>query len=529
LPSASLTRQQNKLLMIKKSLYLLFTICVIGMGFYSCSSDLQEIQEQTTTDSRLISFDEIKNEVVNSLKQGKTFDWREHDANMTYSAAMHSDSFVSIGYTISPDFDIVQRIHTIDLKDEQWIQARTNVENAVLKYEQDRYSSGITIRDLQPFGYVKDVPQVIVKIQNLKTIEILKNHPNVRFVEPLGFNISDMIAGDRSDSGCSGNPNYGINAADYTTLTPGIKYPWNFGEHNIQQAWDNSNKGDNTKVCIIDSGASFSQDNLGSNFNSGESSGRTVEKYSTKYSGAWWWRTLDSPDDPCGHGTSMAGNAAAPRSNDGNSVGVAYQSNLMSIRAVEDVIISSSNERNGVRDALILAGNSNVKVISMSIGTPFYSSTVADGVFYAYNNQKLMFGAAGTSLPWTSWYPVIFPANMSQVRAVTGVKDTAPLEKCTVCHSGSQVDFVIVMERSYDDDRTSLGLARYSDQPKYVGGSSTATATTAGIATMVWAQNPSASRATIVNVLKNASSFYPSRNSSLGWGAIDALQAVDGI
>ncbi len=515
--------------MLKKTTYLLIALFTVGLLFHSCTSELKDTLPEKEQQG-LISFEQIKSSVEDALRSGTTFNWQNQEANMIYSAAMHSDSFISVGYTISPDFDIVTKIHTIDLQDKEWVDSRILIEKLILESEKSAYPQAINIRDLQPFGAVKDVPQIIVKINNLETVERLKNHPNVRFVEPLGFNISDVVNFERSNSGCSGNPNYGINSADYTTLTPGIKYPWNFGHHNIEEAWGSCNKGDNTKVCIIDTGASFSQDNLGSNFNSGDSYGRTVEKYSTKYSGSWWWKTLDSPDDPCGHGTSMAGNASAPRSNDGNSVGVAYQSNLMSIRAVEDVIISTSNERNGVRDALILAGGtSSVKVISMSIGTPIYSSTVADGVFYAYNNQKLIFGAAGTSLSWTSWYPVIFPANMTQVRAVTGVKNTTSLSKCTTCHQGPEVDFVIVMERASDDDRTSLSLARYSNQPKYVGGSSTATATTAGIATMVWAENPSASRTTVLNVLKNATSLYPSRHSDLGWGTIDALQAVNGL
>ncbi len=500
-------------------------------GLASCTSNLitdnQNIMDSGQKDS--YTFDEIKSAVEETLSQGTVFNWENQDPFMIHSAAMLSDSFISIGYTISPDFDIKNNIHRIDIESTEWTDARLEIESLIVDLENSFYSQTITIRDLQPFGRVETLPQIIVKVQSKETINSLRNHPNVRFVEPLGFSITDLVGSERSDSGCDGEPENNINTNDFTTISPGIKEPWNFAFHNISQAWNNSSKGDNVKLCIIDTGASFSQDNLGSNFNSGDSFGRTVEKYSTKYSGHWWWRTLDSPDDPCGHGTSMAGLAAAPRSNDGNSVGVAYQSNLMTIRAVSDVIISNSNERNGVRDALVLAANSDVKVISMSIGTPIYSSTVADGVFYANNQDKLIFGAAGTSLSWLSWYPVIFPANMSEVRAVTGVRDAANLQKCVTCHDGPEVDFVVVMERANNNSRTSLALARYSDQPRYSGGSSCATATTAGIATMVWAQNTNATRDQILDVLKGASSFYPSRHSDLGWGTIDALQAVNNL
>ena len=117
---------------------------------------------------------------------------------------------------------------------------------------------------------------------------------------------------------------------------------------------------------------------------------------------------------------------------------------------------------------------------------------------------------------------------MSQTVAITGLKDSENNVKCTVCHSGSQVDFTMVMERSSDDDRTSLSLASYSNQPKYTGGSSCATASAAGIAALVWAQNPSQSRSSVMQSLKNSSEFYPSRHDDFGWGRLNALTAVGG-
>ena len=515
--------------MLNNLKFLLITSAVLSIVLFSCTDDIGSLDNSNQDSMGIIPFVEIKAAVETELSEGEIFYWEKQSSQLIFSAAMHSDSFIAIGYSSGPDFIAQRDMHIVNLTNSKWIKAKNTIEELILLYEQKNYSETITMRDLLPYGDVANFPQIIIKITSIELIEELRNHELVRFVEPIGFSITDQVSAERSDSGCDGAPNYSINPADYTTIDPTIKLPWNFVNHNVDQAWTNSSKGDNVKVCIIDTGASFDQDNLGSNFNSGNSSGRTVEKYSTKYSGKWWWKTLDSPDDPCGHGTSMAGGAAAPRSNDGNAVGVAYQSNLMTIRGVEDVIISTSNERNGVRDALFLAGNSDVKIISMSIGTPFYSSTVADGVYFAYNKGKLMFAAAGTSLSWTSWYPVIFPATMSQTRAVTGVKDSPNLVKCATCHSGSQVDFVIIMERQQDNDRHSLSLARYSDQPKYVGGSSIATSNAAGIATMVWGQNVNASRAQVLQALKNASSIYPGRSNNFGWGLIDANIAVGNL
>jgi len=507
--------------MLKK----LSAIAVVALLVTSCAKE----QEPEITSADLVSKEDIKTMVEADLAAGSVFHWTSANDEVIYSAAMHSDSVFSIGYTPDPNFDFENKIHTIDLASPQWSKAWTKVMDVVLSYESKARGKKLTADELMPLGDDKEFPHMMVQLTSLELVKELRSMDEVRFVEPLGFNFEDEAIKSRSGQGCNGSPDYGISTSDYSTESPNTKMPWNYPIHNIDDAWAYS-QGDNIRLAILDTGASNSQDNLGSQFTQGQSGGRDIIKTSTLYSGSWWWRSLDSPHDDCGHGTSMAGIAAAPRGTDGNATGVAYKANLMSINSSQDVIISTSNERKGVRDAMKAAANrSDVKIISMSLGTPFYSSTVADGVFYAYNRNKLIFAAAGTSLSWTSWYPVIFPANMSQCRAVTGVRDGSNIQRCRTCHSGSEVDFVIVMERASDGDRTSISLASSSNQPKYTGGSSCATATTAGIAALVWAENPSASRSTIVDVLKQASHYYPNRNSQFGWGKIDAAAAVTGI
>ncbi|MEM9546301.1 MAG: S8/S53 family peptidase [Bacteroidota bacterium] len=507
-----------------KKLSILF---LSALFVFSCTQNNQSYEN--LEQNELVSVEAIKNLIEAELAKGQVFYWKNAEDKVIWSAGKHSDSFFSIGYTTGSDFIPETQMKDVDIKQPKWINAKNQVIKLILDMEAEtRERSDLTAADLMPYGEEEFFPHLIVELTNKKLISELRNSEYVRFVEPLGFSVEDQLAEKRSSSGCNGSPNYNINTADYSTIAPSTKQPWNFVNHSIPTAW-NTSTGDNIRICIIDTGASDNQDNLGSQFTSGWSGGRNIQKYSTHVSGSWWWASLDSPNDPCGHGTSMAGIAAAPRGTDGNATGVAYKADLMTIRAVKDVIISSSSERKGTRDALFLSGGTgDVKVISMSIGTPTYSSTVADGIFYAYGQGKMIVAAAGTSLSWTSWYPVIFPANMSQTIAVTGLRDNGT-QKCVTCHSGSQVDFTIIMERTSDDDRTSITLASSTNQPKYTGGSSCATATVAGIAALVWAENPGASRNTVLQALKDGSQFYPSRHSNFGWGQINAATAVNSI
>ncbi len=163
----------------------------------------------------------------------------------------------------------------------------------------------------------------------------------------------------------------------------------------------------------------------------------------------------------------------------------------------------------------------------MSMGRITSSSQVRDAINYAYGKSKLIFCAAGTSFSWTSgWYGVIFPATLSNVNAVTGVRDNSFGTTCDDCHDGSQTDFTIVMEKA-SNKRKPLTLAMSGDIPSTVGGSSVATATAAGIAALVWSRFPTYTRDQVLNKLIQTSANYPTKSSSLGWGNLNAGAATN--
>jgi subtilisin family serine protease len=159
----------------------------------------------------------------------------------------------------------------------------------------------------------------------------------------------------------------------------------------------------------------------------------------------------------------------------------------------------------------------------MSVGTPFYSSALLDGVTYAYAKGKLIFAAAGTSFALTSWWGVIYPAAFAQCIAVTGVKENG--NTCTTCHTGSQVRFTIPMERNIDNDRHTLSLSYTGYSPSYIGGSSCATATCAGIAALVWSARPSLTRTQVFDCMR-LTAQYPVPVTNKGFGNPNASAAV---
>jgi serine protease len=505
-------------------------ILFIGLLLFSCAKDEFENPVQQPTQEQqveLIPREEIDEMILNSLQFDEEFKWESASDEVIWSALMHSDSILTIGYQPVGEQNVNKRMSELNIQTRQWQQARELVKTEILATLNASRQNKFQMEELEIYQH-EVLPFIEMKVSDFAVIRELRKSPNVRYTEPLGYEVTfptDPNEREMSDSGCGSNTaDYSLPTSDYTVISPNAKASWHFDAMGVRQAW-NYSTGSGITVGLIDTGLSPDQDKLNGGFNSGYSSGRFVERYGFFATGMWWWKEIDGPDDQCGHGTSMAGVIAAPRSNSGSSVGVAYNANLIGIRGTGDVVINDGDEKTGVADALVFLGNrSDVKIISMSIGDVFSNSKVADAIRYAYGKGKLIFCAAGTSTNFTSWYGVIFPATMDETVAVTGVKEGG-YNRCDVCHDGSKVDFTVIMERAGSNNHP-LSLAMSGDDPSTVGGSSVATATAAGIAALVWSKNPSWTRDQVLNRLIQTADLYPNRSSSFGWGNLNAYDAV---
>jgi serine protease len=83
------------------------------------------------------------------------------------------------------------------------------------------------------------------------------------------------------------------------------------------------------------------------------------------------------------------------------------------------------------------------------------------------------------------------------------------------------------MERTSNSSRNSLALAASGTTPTYIGGSSVATSTAAGIAALVWSVKPTATRAQILSCLTSTAQFAGAPSGSKGYGNINASAAVN--
>lgn len=530
------------LIRIMMKTYLLYLI-VILLCTYACKKALTEPEEGKvqgfveSTKGTLLSRASIDDYITNMIQTKGEFKWADASENIVWSALNKSDKVLSIGY--KPEVwtvdDVGAKMHTINLQSKEWLDAKQQILQLVLE-EERKSRPNLKIVDLEVWPE-KYLPVIYVSAQCLSTIETLRASKLVRYVEPIGYCDSTPVRAAKNQGnslksvdwlfnfGCNGAPAYAgqlLQDTDYSLVSPLSKASWNYDYHHIQAGWRVSS-GRGIKVMIIDTGSSERQENLGANFNQGESYGRSIEHLVTlpSYSPSG---AKEMPDDICGHGTRMAGILAAPRGADGSACGIAYNCDLVTVRAAESVLLNQSREVKGVADAFNLAAHrDDIKIISMSMGYISHISTIADAVRNAANRGKLIFCAAGTSSTWTSWLPVVFPANMPEVNAVTGIKDNLK-ERCTTCHEGPEVDFVVVMQKG-DSGLGALTLASNGFMPATVGGSSAATASMAGMAALVWSKNPEKSAADILTTLRHYST-NPTNNINWGFGLLDVGAAL---
>jgi serine protease len=453
---------------------------------------------------------ELDRIIIDTLESANDFHWQQMDMKTLWSALQYNDHSLAIGYQPAFSHLIESDISKVDLSSGPYKDVHDALIGFILEELNRNGDTLIHWKDI----LVEDdpvLPVITIRTTDKSLLTRLYNLVNVRYLEPLDY-FPEMA---RSGSGCSGSSEP-LNATDYSVISPGSLLPWNYSHAGIPAAW-NIAQGQGINIGVIDAGISSGQVLLGSMFNSGLSGVRAFNADYTFGSGAY---------TSCTHGTSMCGLAAGPRNTLYSTTGVAYRSGLYFIRACDDVVLNTSSEKLSVKNALIqIAGINSVRIISMSIGTPFASNVLKDGVDYAWAMNKIIFAAAGTSYTWTSWWGVIYPAAYSSCIAVTGVKENG--NTCGTCHSGNDVMYTLVMERNTNSDRNTLSLPQSAYAPTYVGGSSCATAMAAGIGAVVWSARPSMTREQLLTCLTSTASLYPNRDALHGYGNLNASAALN--
>lgn len=186
-------------------------------------------------------------------------------------------------------------------------------------------------------------------------------------------------------------------AEDLTYLdTMGVKNGW---EHNANNKKYPGGSAD-VVIAIIDTGVDYNHIDLRNNIwvNSAEIPGNGIDDDGNGYvDDVYGWDFVGDDNDPMddnGHGTHVAGIAAAENNKTG-TVGVAYNCKIMCLKAGNS---SGYFNNSDIAEAIQYAYMNGASVINMSFGGSSISIAVEDALMDAYNQCVLVAAAGNDSL-----------------------------------------------------------------------------------------------------------------------------------
>jgi len=315
-----------------------------------------------------------------------------------------------------------------------------------------------------------------------KVIDALRADPSVEFAEP---NYVRRIAMAPND------PLY-PSQSDLTQI-------------NAPQAWDLTTGSADVTIAVVDTGVSLNHPDL---------AGKIL-------AGASFVSGITSADDDNGHGTHVAGIAAAIGNNGIGIAGVSWGAKILPVKVLDSWGNGTDYD---VAQGIAWAADQGAKVINLSLGGVNVGSVLQEAVSYAQSKGALVVAAAGNCAQGGigcdySINPVFYPAAYPGVLAVGAVN--AANQKSSFSEYGNFVDVVAPGESIC----STVLSGKFSCA---LSGTSQATPHVSGLAALIWSRNPSLTADQVANIIEMTATDLGSfgRDDYYGYGLVNALAAV---
>jgi thermitase len=342
-----------------------------------------------------------------------------------------------------------------------------------------------------------DVQRVGAAI-NGTVLKEIKQLSSVTFSLPPAISIVETI---RKLQGVAGvkyaEPNY----VYHPFLTPNDTFfsskQWGPQKINAPAAWDITTGNPSSVVAVVDTGVDGTHPEFSGKISTGTNC--TTELGIT-----------------VGHGTHVAGIAAAIGNNGIGIAGIAWGAGILPIKVCTVSGCAISDIACGVVfGANFAISNPTIRVVeNLSLGGPGYSQQLKDAVDYAYQNNVLVIASAGNDGKAT----VLYPAGYSAVMAVGATTPTN--DRATFSTYGSQLSVV------------APGVDIYSTLPGssygFLSGTSMAAPHISGVAALIRTLNPGFTPSQVRSQIEQTATRLGGSgfNPQFGWGLVNAAGAV---
>lgn len=304
-------------------------------------------------------------------------------------------------------------------------------------------------------------------------------------------------------------PNYLVRSMGSANDTY-VGYQWNLDAVGAQDAWDTTT-GAGAIVAVLDTGVRDGGPDGIANLLNG---------YDFYYGDS-------DPTDNDGHGTFVAGTIAQDTNNNTGVAGIAPDAAILPVKVLSD---NGYGDINAIANGVVWAADQGADVINMSLGSPYYSSTLAQACDYAYNQGAVLVAATGNEYSSSIGYP----AALDSVIAVgaTGYSNT----RAGYSNYGTGIDIVAPggdLSRDDNNDGYADGILQETIEGgrwtyTFWEGTSMATPHVAAAAAMLKAQGIS-DPGEVYDILMNTAtdvggSGYDTRH---GYGLLNVAAAVE--
>jgi len=342
---------------------------------------------------------------------------------------------------------------------------------------------------------------------------LLEQNPDVEYAEPNYFRRLAQVTPDDpffSDQYALYNPGgvFGPPSSPQSgTERADIK---------AREGWEETWGNDSVIIAILDTGADFNHPDLDG------------QLFSNGYD-----FINDDPDpiDDHGHGTIVAGIAAAETNNGEGIAGVAWNCKILPIKIVDNTGWTDvSTEIDGINWAIL----NGADVINLSLGGPGVSQSEQDAIRAAYNSGIVVVAAAGND-GVTTYYPAAYPECMAvastnssdeRVTFLNTATDPLPWES----NYGPEIDVAAPGDWVLSLYPTSLTIPPFLPYI-WASGTSLSTPHVAGLAALIRSIKPELSAEDIMNVIRYTaddvnSATYEGRDDDIGYGRINMERAL---
>ncbi|GAF76471.1 unnamed protein product, partial [marine sediment metagenome] len=233
----------------------------------------------------------------------------------------------------------------------------------------------------------------------------------------------------------------------------------------------------------------------------------------------------DKADDDEGHGTHVAGIAAAESNNDIGVAGVAWNCKILPVKAFGP---GGEGDTKAVTDSLLWAVEQNVDVINMSWGGNLgygrkVSLTIEGALKMAYEKNIVLVAASGNHDDY-----VFYPASSDYTLAVaaTDFNDSRP----TWSNPGPEVDVAAPGDWIVSLYPLSLTPSQFAPYAWW-SGTSMSTPYVSGLAALIKSIKPLLSVKDIMNIIRYSaddvnSTNHPGKDDYIGYGRINMKKAL---